>query len=59
MHFMELDRSIHHTVGELTERISTVCYPPVNMMDGLHRVAFASQPHGELVVLPPEYISPM
>ena len=29
------------------------------MMDGLHRVAFASQPHGELVVLPPEYISPM
>ena len=40
-------------------RISTVCYPPVNMMDGLHRVALASQPHGELVVLPPEYISPM
>ena len=40
-------------------RISMVCYPPVNMMDGLHRVAFASQPHGELVVLPLEYISPM
>ena len=39
--------------------ISMVCYLPVNMMDGLHRVVFASQPHGELVVLLPEYLSPM